>query len=155
MTVSETINERAQLENVEDIYPLSPMQQGMLFHSIYSPDSGAYFEQSLFTIKGDLNVFAFEQSWQRVMERHSILRTSFLWEDLASPVQVVHRRVELAVIKHDWRGLSASEREKKLQSFIAEDRGRGFLLDNAPLIRLALFRVADNEHKFLFSRHHL
>src|ERR1700704_6319397 len=67
------------LRNLEDIYQLAPMQQGMLFHSIYSPDSGTYFEQSLFTIKGDLNISAFEQAWQRVVERHSILRTSFLW----------------------------------------------------------------------------
>ncbi|MEP6703341.1 MAG: amino acid adenylation domain-containing protein [Acidobacteriota bacterium] len=154
MSVTESTNERVQ-ENLEDLYELSPMQQGMLFHSIYSPDSGAYFEQSLFTIRGDLNVSAFEHSWQRVVERHSILRTSFLWEDLASPVQVVHRRVELAVSKHDWRGLSVDERERKLQSFIATDRGRDFLLSSAPLVRLALFRVADNEHKFLLSRHHL
>ena len=81
-----------QLANLEDLYPLSPMQQGMLFHSIYSPDSGVYFEQSLFTIKGDLDLSAFEGAWHSVVERHSILRTSFLWEDLEKPIQVVHRR---------------------------------------------------------------
>src|SRR6266404_2217731 len=155
MSVNETINERIELENLEDLYQLSPMQQGMLFHSIYSPDSGTYFEQSLFTIIGNLNISAFEGAWQRVMERHSILRTSFLWEDLASPVQVVHRHVDLEISKHDWRNLSTDEHEQKIQSFITTDRGRDFVLSSAPLMRLALFRVAENEYKFLFSRHHL
>ncbi len=155
MSVHETTDERVKLENLEDLYQLSPMQQGMLFHSIYSPDSGTYFEQSLFTIIGNLHVSAFEDAWQRVMDRHSILRTSFLWEDLASPVQVVHRDVGLKISKHDWRNLSAGEREHKIQSFITTDRGQDFVLSSAPLMRLALFRVAENEYKFLFSRHHL
>ncbi|MEP6743439.1 MAG: amino acid adenylation domain-containing protein [bacterium] len=143
------------MDNLEDLYELSPMQQGMLFHSIYSPESGVYFEQSLFTIKGDLKVSAFQDAWQKVVDRHSILRTSFLWEDLASPVQVVHRHVDVGIGKHDWRNLSADEREQQLQSFIAADRGRDFVLSEAPLIRLTLFRFTDGEYKFLFSRHHL
>src|SRR5438309_10829473 len=95
MAVNETINERIELENLEDLYPLSPMQQGMLFHTIYAPESGVYFEQSVFTIKGALDVKSFERAWQHVLNRHSILRSSFLWEDLENPQQVVHRRVSL------------------------------------------------------------
>ncbi len=143
------------LENLEDLYELSPMQQGMLFHSIYAPDSGTYFEQSLFTIKGELNLIAFEDAWQRVMDRHPILRTSFLWEDLERPLQAVYRQIDLSLDTHDWRDYSADERKDRLQSFIAADRRRGFLLSNAPLIRLALFRFSEDEYKFLFSRHHL
>src|SRR6266576_4271896 len=143
------------LRNLEDIYQLAPMQQGMLFHSIYSPDSGTYFEQSLFTIKGDLNVSAFEQAWQTVVERHSILRTSFLWDGLDKPVQVVHRQVDLRIAQHDWRNLSSQEQEQQLHSFIASDRGRDFVLSEAPLIRLALFRFSDDLQRFVFSRHHL
>jgi amino acid adenylation domain-containing protein len=145
----------SKLENLEDLYELSPMQQGMLFHSIYSPDSGAYFEQSLFTIKGKLNLVAFAHAWQRVMDRHPILRTSFLWEDLEKPLQAVYRQIDLSLDTHDWRNLSAEERDDRLQSFIAADRRRGFLLSDAPLIRLALFRFSENECRFLFSRHHL
>jgi amino acid adenylation domain-containing protein len=145
----------ADLQNLEDIYPLSPMQQGMLFHSLYSPDAGTYFEQSLFTIKGELNVAAFATAWQRVVDRHSILRTAFLWEDLAEPVQVVQRHIAVEITKHDWRTLTTDERERQLDAFIATDRSRDFVLSEAPLIRLALFSFTDDEHKFLFSRHHL
>src|SRR6185436_8855034 len=141
-----------QLENLEDLYELSPMQQGMLFHSIYSPNSGTYFEQSLFTIKGELNFDAFEGAWRRVLQRHSILRTAFLWEELEKPLQAVYRRVELPLETDDWRFLSVEERERRLQSFIDNDRSQGFELSSAPLIRLALFRFTDDEYKFLFSR---
>ncbi len=144
-----------QLENVENIYQLSPMQQGMLFHSLYSPGTGTYFEQSLFTIKGDLDLRAFEQAWQRVVDRHSILRTSFLWEDLEKPLQVVHRQVTLTIEKKDWRGLVDAERDREFESFITGDRRRGFGLGVAPLMRLALFQYKDDEYRFLFSRHHL
>lgn len=143
------------LQNLEDIYQLAPMQQGMLFHSIYSPDSGTYLEQTLFTIKGALDLEAFEQAWQSVVDRHSILRTSFLWEGLEKPVQVVHRRVDLEIAKHDWRDLPPAGREQQLESFIDADRRRDFVLSDDPLLRLALFRFTEDEHKFLFSRHHI
>ena len=143
------------LQNLEDIYQLSPMQQGMLFHSIYAPQSGTYFEQSLFTIKGDLEVPSVRASLAISRDRHSILRTSFLWEELEKPVQVVHRRIDLAIAKHDWRALTADERQRRLETFTNRDRAQDFVISEAPLLRLSLFRFAENEHRFLFSRHHL
>jgi hypothetical protein len=153
--MSDNKSNESDPKNLEDIYQLAPMQQGMLFHSIYSPDSGTYFEQTLFTIKGDLNVRAFERAWQCVMDRHPILRTSFLWEDLEKPVQVVHRHLLLPVAKYDWRDLSPSTLERLLESFIEADRKRNFVLSDPPLLRLALFKVREDEHRFLFSRHHI
>ena len=148
-------NEKSLAENLEDLYQLSPMQQGMLFHCLYTPNSSVYFEQSLFTIKGKLNVAAFEAAWKRVVQRHSILRTAFLWEDLEKPVQAVYRQVDLSVSIHDWRALTSEQREQELQSFVEADRDKGFDLSEAPLMRLALLRYAEAEYKFLFSRHHM
>ena len=62
-------------DNIEAIYPLSPMQQGMLFHSLYTPESGVYFEQLCFTLHGDLDIAAFERAWQSLIDRHQALRT--------------------------------------------------------------------------------
>ena len=77
--------ELGQLEKdyrqIEDIYPLSPMQEGMLFHSLYSPGSDLYFEQFSCRLQGDLDIAAFKQSWQEVVNRHSILRTACVWEE--------------------------------------------------------------------------
>ena len=145
----------SDLQNLEDIYQLSSMQQGMLFHSIYSPESGVYFEQSLFTIKGALDVSAFEQAWQQVVDRHSILRTAFLWQDLEQPQQVVLRRVQVPFAQQDWSRLSLSEQEQRASDYLVADRSRGFDLATAPLIRLALFQLAPDHYRFVFSRHHL
>ena len=155
MSVSETTNGRTKLENLEDLYQLSPMQQGMLFHTIYAPGSGVYFEQSVFTIKGELEVVAFERAWQHTVDRHSILRSSFLWEDLEKPQQVVHRRVSLQVEKQDWGHLSSQDQEAQLAAYIVADRNRGFDLATPPLMRIAVFRLDRNLHRLLFSRHHL
>src|SRR5207244_19659 len=97
------------MDNLEDLYQLSPMQQGMLFHSVYAPGSGVYVSISVYAISGNLDLMAFNRSWQKVIERHAILRTSFLWEDLEKPVQVVHRRVHISIEQMDWRDQTADE----------------------------------------------
>lgn len=138
-------------DNLEDLYPLSPMQQGMLFHTVYERESGTYFEQSVFTLEGELDVASFERAWQFVVDRHPILRSSFIW-DLEKPLQVVHREVAIKIHEQDWRDQPSKQ---YLQEYLAEDRRRGFDLGTAPLIRLALFRTADTTYKFVFSRHHI
>ncbi|MEO6238542.1 MAG: amino acid adenylation domain-containing protein, partial [Vicinamibacterales bacterium] len=147
------MSETAALANLEDLYPLSPMQQGMLFHSIYAPGSGVYFEQSVFTLTGDFDPAVFERAWQAVVDRHAILRTAFLWEDLENPVQAVQRHVDLPIERHDWRG--QPDRDRRLDSFLVADRRQGFVLSRAPLMRIALIRYGDQEYKFILSRHHM
>jgi amino acid adenylation domain-containing protein len=149
------IKMESALQNLEDIYRLSPMQQGMLFHTLYAPDSGAYFEQTLFSISGDLDVSAFERAWHQVVDRHSILRSSFVWEELDNPQQVVHRQVQIPFVTHDWTNLNEADQEQQLATHLKEDRARDFDLGSAPLLRLALFRVGPTTHRFVFSRHHL
>src|ERR1043165_626695 len=142
-------------ENLEDLYELSPMQQGMFFHSLYAPGSGVYLEQSLLTIEGELDHATFQRAWERIVARHSILRTAVLWQGLEKPVQVVYRQLEFEIEQHDWRQLGADEQHQQLELFIRNDQARGFDLERAPLMRGALIQGADNFYKFLWSRHHL
>src|SRR6185312_176316 len=74
--------------NTEAIYPLSPMQQGMLFHTLYAPQTGVYIQQLNYALTGNLDVPAFERAWLHVVERHQILRTLFVWEHLDKPKSV-------------------------------------------------------------------
>src|SRR6185503_9411260 len=92
--------------DVEDLYPLSPMQQGMLFESLYAQRSKVYVEQRSYLLRGGLNVAALERAWQKVIDRHPVLRTSFAWEGLPEPFQIVHRRVKLPFQILDWRQLA-------------------------------------------------
>ncbi|MEH2283677.1 MAG: amino acid adenylation domain-containing protein [Nostoc sp.] len=141
--------------NIEDIYELSPMQQGMLFHKLAAPNSVVYFEQACFSLQTQLNVSAFQKAWQRVVDRHPILRTSFYWDNLDKPYQVVHQQVDLPWEFQDWQQLSFLEQQKQLKAFLKADGDRGFELSQAPLIRLTLIQVADNTYEFVFSFHHI
>ena len=140
---------------IENIYPLSPMQQGMLFHTLYAPQSGVYFEQMTCELEGDLDRDAFRAAWQRVMDRHGVLRTAFDWQNMDEPVQVVLRGLSLPLHEEDWRDVPGEEQGARLDAFLASDRERGFDLATPPLLRLALFRTADRRHRLVWSHHHL
>ena len=144
-----------KLPNVEDIYPLSPMQEGMLFHSLYNPDSGAYFIQMGCTLRSMLVTSAFRKAWEEVIQRHAILRTAFLWDGLKKPVQVVRKSVEFPWHEEDWQELPESTREKKWEAFLRQDRKRGFDFQQPPLLRLALIRTGEKSHYFAWSFHHV
>ena len=147
--------DQSKCKNIEDIYPLSPMQQGMLFESLYAPDSGVYFEQLSCTLTGKLNVAAFEQAWQKVIAQHSILRTAFVWEQLTQPLQVVYRQVDVNLQTHDWRELSAQEQQQQLEIFLHSQRQQGFQLSQAPLMHLNLIQLSADSYQFIWSSHHL
>src|SRR5579885_1840844 len=140
--------------NIEDVYPLSPMQEGLLFHSLYAPESGHYVTQFPYNCEG-IDAAALRQAWQRVIDRHPVFRTAFVWKNTDKPLQVVGRRAELPFETVDWRGLTAVEQDARFDAYLAEDRRRGFQLNKAPLLRVALFCTGDETYKFLLSHHHI
>jgi amino acid adenylation domain-containing protein len=142
-------------KNVESLYELSPLQQGMLLHTLSAPNSGVYFEQFSATIRAGLNVDAMKRAWQAVVDRQPIFRTSFFWKDLEKPLQVVHQRITMPIDEQDWRGFSEAERHDMLEAYLREDRRRGFDLARPPLMRLALFRLEENTWQYTWSFHHL
>jgi hypothetical protein len=143
------------LENTEDFYPLSPLQEGLLFHSLYSPDGGEYITQIICTMRGDFNVAAFKQALHRVVQRHVALRTFFIWEGLKEPVQVVQKHLDLTWDEPDWRGLAREVHDEQLQAYLVKEQTRGFDLSRAPLMRLALIRMGDDEYQFVWTYHHI
>lgn len=143
------------VENLEDLYELSPVQQGLLFHTLYEPQSEVYFEQFSFTLQGNLDVSAFKRAWQQVVDRHPILRTCFYWEDLDKPYQVVHKQVKFPWEELDWQGLSLANQQERLEAFLQADRAQGFNLSAAPLMRLVLIHLAEDNYQFIWSYHHL
>jgi hypothetical protein len=139
----------------KDVYELTPAQQEMFFHAQRAPGSQAYFEQIVYAYQGALDVPAFAQAWQRVIDRHPILRTSFCLEDGTQTVQLVHSHVVLPFATDDWRGLSSSVQEQRLAVFVEEDRRQGFDLGRAPLIRVTLVRMGEESYRFVVSNHHI
>jgi amino acid adenylation domain-containing protein/non-ribosomal peptide synthase protein (TIGR01720 family) len=140
---------------LEDVYPLTPMQEGMLYHTLSAPGSGVYVEHLTWKFHGPLDEPAFVRAWGRAAERHTILRTALLWEGVDRPLQVVSRRVEASWDRLDWRDLAGYEQEGELERFLASDMRRGYDLARAPLQRLAIMKLADEVHQFVWSHHHV
>ncbi|MCU1775583.1 non-ribosomal peptide synthase/polyketide synthase [Pseudomonas sp. 14P_5.3_Bac1] len=133
--------------DIADLYPLSPMQQGMLFHTLYAPQGQAYINQLRLDIEG-LDLLIFGRAWQAALDRHDILRSSFHWLGLDSAHQVIRRQadVQLQVIE---------DVNADLDALADAERSRGFELNAAPLFRLMLVRSTGSAWHFIFTSHHI
>ncbi len=141
---------------VADFYPLSPMQEGMLFHTLYAPDAGVYVTQvNLSFPAAELDLPAFAESWRRVVERHAVLRTRFAWEGLEAPIQAVEREVALPVEQRDWRHLRPAEGRRRLAAYQRSERARRFDLSRAPLLRLGILQLPGGICQGVWSFHHI
>ena len=143
------------MANVVDIYPLSPIQQGILFHSLYSPESGVYMVQTHCVLHPAPDVSAFERAWNEVIKRHDIFRTAFEWKEVDEAVQVLYDQAEISLTQFDWRGQSNSEQRERLQEYLVTDRRRGFDFSVPPLMRLTLINLDDESSQFIWTVHHL
>ncbi|HLX07815.1 MAG TPA: amino acid adenylation domain-containing protein, partial [Thermoanaerobaculia bacterium] len=146
---------RTGSSRIERVSELSPVQHGILFHSLLAPDSWVYGVQLSLRLSGRLDTGAFWRAWRHLVARHGMLRTGFFWQELEKPLQVTFREAEIETARESWRGLDAGGQEDRLQRYGAADRERGFDLSSPPLTRLALFEMAAGDHRFLSSGHHL
>jgi amino acid adenylation domain-containing protein len=142
-------------EPINDAYPLSPMQQAMLYSSLAARQPGVDVQQVLCLWHDTVNPDALERAWQRVTERHAVLRTSFRWNGALKPSQEVHRSMSLRIHGKDWSNVPGADRQNAFETWLASDRLRGFDLKVAPLLRVALFRLGDSEYQLVWTFHHL
>ena len=139
--------------NLEDIYPLSPMQQGMLFHTLYSARGEAPLLQWSCRFENGVDVPALRRVWERVIERHAILRTAVVLEEGGEPVQVVFRSVPLPWQERDLRELSPADRKRSVHEFLEQDRHAGFELLEPPLMRFTLIRLTESASVLIWTSH--
>jgi amino acid adenylation domain-containing protein/non-ribosomal peptide synthase protein (TIGR01720 family) len=143
------------VDDIVDVYPLSPLQQGLLFHSLWEPGSGVYVEQVTCRLEGALELELFRRAWQAALDAHESLRCSVAWEGVPEPLLVVGRVGVLGLHQEDWRTLPAAEIRQRLDAHLAADRRRGFDLRRGPLSRLAVLRTSDTTTTVVWSHHHL
>ncbi|MCW3467115.1 non-ribosomal peptide synthetase [Chitinophaga nivalis] len=136
------------------VYRLSGLQEGMLFHGLYDAHGGAYVEQLICEVS-NLDIPVFRESWAKVLQQHSILRSSFNYEALSVPVQCVHHHVTLPFETADYRHLSAADQEVAIQALMKADRNRGFDYAAPPLMRITLMQTSDTTYRMLWTFHHL
>jgi amino acid adenylation domain-containing protein len=141
--------------SIEDLYPLSPLQQGMLFLSLLAPESDVYLRQVSYQVDIPLDVAAFEQAWQTVVDRHPALRTCFVWERQKEPHQVVLKRLKVPFEHHDLRGLAQAEQEGRSAALFAAERRRPVQLSRPPLLRVTLLELAADRFRCALTYHHI
>lgn len=143
-------------DDVQHILPLTPTQEGLLYHELMHPGGSDYFGQVVTTLHGSLDLPAFEAAWNIVIAENEMLRTVYGWENLSRPVQIV---LGSAGFRIDHRDLTdradEAERRRAVDDLLAADIAAGFDLTAGPLLRVSVVRTADDEHVFAFSFPHI
>ncbi|ARU60829.1 hypothetical protein CBW65_06770 [Tumebacillus avium] len=141
-------------QNVEDIWPLTPVQEGMLFHYLSDPDSQEYFQQIRLAVTGELDKQAFEQAWQEVVAQNELLRTVFRFENVEKPLQIVLKQHAVPIRYYDFTEAAAAERQEKLDEAAANDAAEHLDLTSSPF-RITLCRLSATQCELIISSHHI
>ncbi|MGV9787276.1 amino acid adenylation domain-containing protein [Streptomyces sp. NPDC003435] len=137
---------------LEDVLPLTPLQAGMLFHSLYDSQAvDVYTTQFVFDLEGTVRVYGLRSAIGTLLRRHANLRVGFLHEDLDQPVQAVAAEVPVPLEELDL----TADGPEALDAFLAEDRTRRFDLTTPPLMRFTLVHTGPGRHKLVMTSHHL
>ncbi|WP_404529681.1 amino acid adenylation domain-containing protein [Paenibacillus sp. RC253] len=149
------IQSTQQLGELESLYPMTPMQKGMLFHSLLDSQSEAYFEQMIIHLEGHLDMDILAQSLNRLGQRHAVFRTSFYSGWNKEALQVVFQKSRIDLVYQDINCIDKSERNDRVFNLAAEDRRRGFDLEQDPLTRFTVLQSGPDEYDLIWSFHHM
>ena len=136
-------------QQIADIYPLTPMQEGLLLHTLLEPGTGIYYMQDRYRIHSAIDPQRFVKAWQGVVARHETLRASFSWNTGEAMLQVIHKPSLIDVDFLDWRQEDKSQHEQRLQALLKQEREAGFDLLNSPPFNLRLICLGDQEFWFM------
>ncbi|MGW6849488.1 amino acid adenylation domain-containing protein [Streptomyces virginiae] len=156
LTQPETDALAARHAGLCDVLPLSPLQEGLFFHSAF--DTGAmdaYTGQIVLTLDGPLDEDTLRMSCDRLLRRHTALRSAFTDQGLDRPVQIVVESVAAPWEAVDLGGLDSAERLREWERLLAADRARRFDLERPPLVRFTLVRFGAGEHRLVMTNHHI
>jgi amino acid adenylation domain-containing protein len=138
-----------------ETYPLSPIQQGMLFHWLLDRHSGNDIEQMVVDLPEAVDAARLEAAWQQTLAAFGTLRTAFEWESDTQPMQRVVAAATLPFAAEDLRGSTPDQREARIAKYLRDDRLEGFDLSLAPAMRVRLFQLADSSFRMVWSFHHI
>ncbi|HEX4954999.1 MAG TPA: amino acid adenylation domain-containing protein [Thermoanaerobaculia bacterium] len=152
-----TAADRARLpEGLEDAYPLSTVQLGMLYHmeATASDAAPAYHNVNSFHLRAPFVETAFRRAMQEVVDRHAVLRTSFDLTSFSEPLQLVHRRAEMRLVVEDLTAASPTEQRDRVRSFSEEELRRLVDLSRPSLVSLRVFRRSEDSFQLILIEPH-
>jgi amino acid adenylation domain-containing protein len=141
-------------QGLEDAYPLTMLQRGMIFHSEYRVEATTYHDVFTYHLQAALEIPALQAAIQLLVNRHPILRTSFHLTDFSQPLQLVHENLQLPLQIEDWSHLSTAELENALNTWLEAEKRRNFDWAVPPLLRFFVHRCTEETFYFTVSFHH-
>ncbi|MCC6237417.1 MAG: non-ribosomal peptide synthetase, partial [Dehalococcoidia bacterium] len=135
-------------------YPLTPMQEGMLFDCLSTEDPGVHLEQIVLTLEESIDVSALVEAWQVVANRYDVFRTAFSWSE-GSPSQSITDAVEIPCTIHNWQSLAPEAQQERLEGLLRQDRAQGIDLAQAPAMRVTVIRFGPQRYRCVWTFHHL
>lgn len=141
--------------SIEDVYPMTPMQHGILLHSMLGAGTGIYHMQDVYRINTAVERDVLLKAWAHVLRRHPTLRTGFFISEERGAIQIVFNEVEPVCEFLDWQSRSPDEQMKALEELLRAERERGFELSQAPLVRARLVQMGPSLCYFVRSNHHI
>lgn len=145
----------ADKAEIQKIYPLSPMQAGMLYHDLAANKSHAYFEQITFRMLGDLSIQHLSGSFQAIVNQYDVFRTVFRYQKLEQPLQIVLKQRQTQIYYENISHMTENEKISFIEEFTKKDKAKGFSLSDDVLMRLSILRTAENTYDFIWSYHHI
>ena len=155
LSASDTRHLQTHYPELEACYPLSPTQEGMLFHALSDNSADVYFEQFSYDFEGVMNFELFQQAWRVAQQQHSILRTAVVWKGLTRPLQIVSKQTTLPWQNLDWRDVAAENIEQNWLQFVSADRTVLFELNQPPLMRWTLVLMPNDGWRLLWTHSHI
>ncbi|WP_311083014.1 non-ribosomal peptide synthetase [Paenibacillus polymyxa] len=152
------LSEMGAADEIDNVYALTPMQKGMLFHSQLDSQAAAndaYFEQVSYDMRGQMDIRAFAESLNILVRRHEALRTHFYFGRDTEPLQVVYRNRDCGFQYEDLHHLDEDEIDSRVENFKLQDKARGFDLRRDVLLRVAILRTGEDSYHFVWSFHHI
>ncbi|MFJ7922610.1 condensation domain-containing protein, partial [Lysinibacillus fusiformis] len=138
---------------IKDIYPLTPLQEGIGFYFLDDPNQSIYYERFILSCEGEIDIDILQQAVQKLVDRHDILRTVFQFKRTKRPLQVVLKKRSIEVVFHNLT--DDPFKQQNLQSLIDEDMKRGFDLEQEMLLRVQVFQMSRKTFKLFLSFHHI
>jgi len=139
----------------QPVYPLTPLQQGLLFQKWRDPDAISYQIQIHWDIHQPLDLAALKLSWEDLINRHDVLRSSFIWEGLDNPIQRIEDNVEFSLAYHDWKDDNTAQQKIRLADFLEKDKKDPIHLNKSPLFRVTLIQFSNSSYKMVWHSHHM
>lgn len=148
-------NGKARSSQITSISRLSPMQEGMLFHSLFDTASEAYIEQMVIDLPEGLEVESMQNAWAYVLKNHDILRSKFIHQAFSIPVQGVYDEVFMPVELLDYSELKKEHQQEAIRNFLDHDRAKGFDFNEVPLMRITLIKTGTKAYQMVWTSHHI